>query len=234
MRRLAAGSGEEGARMILILMGPPGCGKGTQAKRLEVKYNLPQLSTGDLLRKAVSNSTELGLKAKGYMDRGSLVPDMVIIDLMRERMEEPDCKAGFILDGFPRTVAQAEVLNDLLEKKSKNICAVINIDVNDTKVIKRLSGRRQCSVCGGTYHVEYSPPRKTGVCDKCGSNLIQRSDDKEETIKARLSVYREQTSPLISFYGDISLLRNINGDRDINEVFEEICSLIDEEIDSRP
>lgn len=213
--------------MVLILMGPPGCGKGTQAKRLEEKCGLPQLSTGDLLRKAVKEATPVGLKAKDIMERGHLVPDNIIVDVMRERMGNKDCENGFILDGFPRTVAQAEALRELLKESGTRLSAVINIDVADDEVIKRLSGRRQCGSCGATYHVEFSPPKKDLCCDKCGAELVQRSDDKEDTVKARLSVYRKQTAPLISYYEKQGVLKNIPGTGTIDDVFSGICSLIE-------
>jgi adenylate kinase len=219
--------------MVLILMGPPGCGKGTQAKRLEEEFGLPQLSTGDLLRKAVKESTPVGIKAKDIMERGDLVPDDIIVGVMRERMSKNDCRNGFILDGFPRTVAQAEALRELLKESGTELSAVINIDIEDGEVIRRLTGRRQCGLCGSTYHVEFSPPKKDMLCDKCGAPLIQRSDDKEDTVKARLSVYRRQTAPLISYYEKQGLLKNISGTGNIDKVFAGICSLIEKNSQKR-
>ncbi len=214
--------------MILILMGPPGCGKGTQAKKLEKKYTIPQLSTGDMLRAAVKAETPVGLEAKSYMDGGKLVPDGVIIGVVQERLAEPDCLKGFILDGFPRTVVQGEALDALLKETSKDITAVINIDVPDSEVIKRISGRRQCPACGATFHIEYSPSAEGSRCDECGAELIQRKDDQEETVRDRLKVYREQTEPLIGFYQKQGLLKEASGSKPIAEVFNDICSLIDE------
>ncbi|MFH1874991.1 MAG: adenylate kinase [Pseudomonadota bacterium] len=216
--------------MILILMGPPGCGKGTQAKKLEKKYNILQLSTGDMLRAAVKAQTPIGLKAKNYMESGRLVPDEVIIGVMQERLLKPDCKQGVILDGFPRTVAQGEALNGMLKNAAKKIGAVINIDVSDPDVVKRISGRRQCPACGATYHVEYTPPQDDNLCDDCGATLIQRKDDQEETVKDRLKVYRDQTEPLIGFYRELGLLKEISGAKPIDEVFNDICSLIEKSL----
>lgn len=216
--------------MVLILMGPPGCGKGTQGKRLEERYKLPELATGDMLREAVKNKTPVGLKAKDFMDRGALVPDDVIIGVMRERMGKPDCANGFILDGFPRTVVQADALNALLKTLSKDITAAVNLDVADEEVVKRLSGRRSCLSCGSTFHITFSPSKKEGRCDKCGAELVQRSDDHEGTIRSRLSVYRAQTAPLINFYDRMGRLKNVDGTGSIDEIFKTICSLIDKEL----
>jgi adenylate kinase len=216
--------------MVLILMGPPGCGKGTQGKRLEEHYKIPELATGDMLRSAVKNKTPVGVKAKGFMDRGALVPDEVIIGVMRERMGAEDCKNGFILDGFPRTVVQAEALNALLKDLKKKITAAVNLDVADDEVVKRLSGRRSCPSCGATYHITFSPPKKEGRCDKCGAELVQRSDDREDTIRSRLSVYRAQTAPLIDFYDRMGLLKNVDGTGTIDRIFKTVRSLIDKEL----
>ena len=216
--------------MVVILMGPPGCGKGTQGKRLEELYGVPQLATGDMLREAVKNATPVGIAARSYMDKGQLVPDDVIVGVMRERMGRKDCAKGFILDGFPRTVGQAEALDALLKVIGRKIDAVVNLDVADEEVVKRLSGRRSCLTCGATYHVSFSTPRKDGSCDKCGSDLVQRSDDKEATIRQRLSVYRAQTAPLISFYDKKGVLRNVEGTGSIDGIFDKVRSLIDKEI----
>ena len=210
-------------------MGPPGCGKGTQGKRLEERYGIPQLAMGDMLRDAVRNNTQVGLKAKDYLDRGALVPDAVIVDVMRERLQKSDCSHGFILDGFPRTIGQAEALQNLLGQIRQNLLAAVNLDVPDEDVVQRLSGRRTCRACGTPYHVTFSPPAKADVCDRCGGELIQRSDDREVTIRARLGVYREQTSPLINYYDRLGLLRNVKGTGNIDEIFNAICSLIEEE-----
>lgn len=215
--------------MVLILMGPPGCGKGTQGKRLEEKYKIPQLAAGDILRSAVRAQTGVGLQAKGYLDRGNLVPDGLIVGVMRERLLEGDCSKGFILDGFPRTIGQAEALSKLLAELKKRLDAVINLDVEDSEVVRRLAGRRSCKSCGAVYHVDFSPSKTKGVCDKCTGELLQRDDDKEETIRTRLKVYRDQTAPLIDFYARQGVLKNINGASSIDAVYERICSLIEKE-----
>lgn len=216
--------------MVVILMGPPGCGKGTQGKRLEEHLGVPQLATGDMLREAVKNATPVGLKARSYMDKGQLVPDDVIVGVMRERMGKADCSNGFILDGFPRTVGQAEALDVLLKDVGRKINAVVNLDVADEEVVKRLSGRRSCLSCGATYHVTFSTPKKDGKCDKCNSDLVQRSDDREDTIRQRLSVYRAQTAPLIDYYGKKGVLKNVEGTGSIDSIFDKVRSLIDKEI----
>ena len=208
--------------MKLILLGPPGAGKGTQAVRLVEHYKIPQISTGDILRKAVKEGTEMGAMAKGYMDKGALVPDEVVIGIIRDRILEPDCKNGYILDGFPRTIAQAEALDEMLGKMNSHLDHVVNIAVNDEEIVKRLTGRRTCPACGAGYHIQFDPPAKEGVCDKCGGALIQRDDDTEGTIRSRLKVYREQTEPLISFYGTKGLLRTIPGEGGMEEIFNSI------------
>lgn len=214
-----------GAR--LILMGPPGCGKGTQAKMLEERYNIPQLSTGDMLRTAVREGTKVGLEAKRFMDAGELVPDVVITGVMRERMSKSDCANGYILDGFPRTLAQAEALDKMLIEMGQPLTASIALVVPDDEVVTRLSGRRQCTKCGTGYHVEFNPPKKQGVCDKCGSALYQRDDDNEITIRERLKIYHAQTSPLIAYYSGKRLMHEVNGVGSIQEIFGAVCSLID-------
>ena len=208
--------------MKLILLGPPGAGKGTQAVRLVEHYKIPQISTGDILRKAVKEGTEMGVMAKGYMDKGALVPDEVVIGIIRDRILESDCDNGYILDGFPRTIAQAEALEGMLSEMGSRIDHVVNISVNDEEIVKRLTGRRTCPACGAGYHIHFDPPEKEGVCDKCGGVLIQRDDDTEGTIRSRLKVYRDQTEPLISFYDGKGLLRTIPGEGGMEEIFKSI------------
>ncbi len=216
----------------VVLMGPPGCGKGTQGKMLEAHYSVPQLSTGDMLRAALRNETPVGLKAKQYMDRGELVPDEVIIGIMRERLASQDCKKGYLLDGFPRTVAQAEALDKLLEQSGTKLMAAVNLDVPDEEVVKRLSGRRQCRVCGTGFHVVFKKPVREGRCDACGGELYQRDDDNETTVRSRLSVYNKQTAPLLDYYASRGLLLRVPGTGDIDNIFKQICSLIDDKANS--
>jgi adenylate kinase len=213
--------------MNIALFGPPGAGKGTQAKELSKHYKIPHISTGDILRANVRDATELGLKAKEYMDKGELVPDDVLIGLIRNRLTEPDCKMGYLLDGYPRTIPQADALTDILTEINKPLDAVINIEVSDEELVKRLSGRRSCS-CGESYHLMFNPPEKEGVCDACGSGLYQRDDDGEEVILQRLAVYNEKTKPLIDYYGNEGLLVNINGAGAVDEVFRDICNVMDQ------
>ncbi|UOE94271.1 adenylate kinase [Alkalihalobacillus sp. LMS39] len=212
--------------MNLILMGLPGAGKGTQAEKIVANYDIPHISTGDMFRAAMKNETELGKKAKQYMDAGELVPDEVTIGIVRERLSEPDCKKGFLLDGFPRTVAQAEALEDLLSSMGSSINYVLNIDVPQEVLMERLTGRRVSPTSGKTYHVLFNPPKVEGVCDVDGSQLIQRDDDKAETVKKRLEVNVQQAQPLIDFYTERGALRNINGLQDINKVYEDIEQLL--------
>ncbi len=214
--------------MNLIMLGPPGSGKGTQAKRLTERFGIPQISTGDILREAVKEGTPLGKEAKRYMDEGKLVPDEVVVGIVRERLKEPDCEKGFILDGFPRTVAQAEALDQILEEMGRKIDHVIDIEVSEDELLKRLTGRRTCKRCGAMYHIIFNPPKRDGICDQCGGELYQRDDDREETIKARLKVYREQTAPLIDYYEKRGLLRRIEGSGKIDEIEERILKAIGE------
>lgn len=207
-------------------MGLPGAGKGTQAEKIVEKYQIPHISTGDMFRQAIKEGTELGLKAKSFMDQGELVPDEVTIGIVRERLSKDDCKKGFLLDGFPRTVAQAEALESILSELNKKIDYVINIQVDTNILMDRLTGRRICKSCGATYHLVFNPPKVEGVCDKCGGELYQRHDDTAETVQNRLEVNMKQTQPLIDFYSAKGYLRNINGVQDINKVFEDINKLL--------
>jgi adenylate kinase len=210
--------------MRIVLLGGPGSGKGTQAKKLIDKVGVPQISTGDIFRAALKEGTPMGLKAKTYMDKGELVPDDVVIGVVEERLTKPDLDKGYMLDGFPRTLPQAEALGKILEGQKKSIDHAILVDVPDEELIKRLSGRRTCrnSDCGAMYHVMFNPPAKEGICDKCGSELYQRDDDSEATIRERLGVYNSQTAPLIEYYEAKSLLRRVNGVGPIDEIFAAI------------
>ncbi|GAM14792.1 MULTISPECIES: adenylate kinase [Mesobacillus] len=212
--------------MNLVLMGLPGAGKGTQADKIVGKYNIPHISTGDMFRAAIKEGTELGLQAKSFMDKGELVPDEVTIGIVRERLSKADCENGFLLDGFPRTVAQAEALDTMLADLGKKIDFVINIDVDQSILMERLTGRRICKNCGATYHLVFNPPAKEGVCDRCGGELYQRADDNAETVQNRLDVNVQQTKPLLNFYEDKGYLRNINGQQDIDVVFADIEELL--------
>jgi len=212
--------------MKLILLGPPGAGKGTQAKMLTEEYSIPQISTGDILRAAVKDGTAMGLKAKEYMNAGGLVPDEVVVGIVRDRLQEADCENGFILDGFPRTVAQADALQDSLQEMNKELDRVISLEVDAEALVARLTGRRTCKQCGRGYHVSFDPSRQADVCDICGGPLIQRDDDQEETIRKRLQVYAEQTSPLISYYRETGLLLELDGMLPISQVQEKMLSLI--------
>lgn len=203
-------------------MGLPGAGKGTQAEKINEKYNIPHISTGDMFRLAIKEGTELGKKAKAFMDQGALVPDEVTIGIVKERLSKADCKNGFLLDGFPRTIAQAEALQELLTELNQTIDHVIHVDVPEENLVERLTGRRVCPTCGTTYHVMYNPPAEAGICDKDGSALIQRDDDKPETVKKRLAVNIEQTKPLLDFYQDKGYLVGVNGNQEIDEVFRDI------------
>ncbi|MCS7121848.1 MAG: adenylate kinase [Archaeoglobaceae archaeon] len=212
--------------MNLILLGAPGAGKGTQAKMLKEKYGFVHISTGDILREAVAKGTELGKKAKEYMDKGLLVPDEIVIGIVKERLKEPDCNKGIILDGFPRTLRQAEELDKILKEMNMKIDAVINIFVSEEEVIKRISYRRSCRNCGTVYNIIYNPPKKNLICDKCGGELYQRDDDREETVKERYKVYVERTEPLIEYYRKKNVLFNVDGTKSIDEIFEEITKIV--------
>ncbi|MEL1135358.1 adenylate kinase [Desulfitobacterium sp. THU1] len=212
--------------MRAILMGPPGAGKGTQAADLITRYQIPHISTGDMFRAAIKAGTALGIKAKEYMDAGSLVPDEVTIGIVAERLAEPDCSKGFLLDGFPRTVAQADALDKIISDLKMNLDGVINIEVPETKLLERLTGRRICRQCGATYHMVFNPPASE-ACDKCGGELYQRNDDTLETAKNRLQVYNDQTQPLIDYYREKGLLKEINGDQDIAKVLQDIVKALE-------
>ena len=212
--------------MDIILLGPPGAGKGTQAKMMVEKWNIPQVSTGDILRAAVREGTQLGIEAKSYMDEGELVPDSVVIGIIEERIKEPDAKNGFILDGFPRTIAQAQALDTILEENGRKIDRVISIEVDDEELVTRLTGRRMCKGCGESFHVVFNPPASEKQCDSCGGELYQRDDDKEETIRQRLRVYHDQTSPLIVYYGKRGSLKKIEGTGDISGIFSQIVNCL--------
>jgi len=213
--------------MNIVLFGPPGSGKGTQAKMLAEKYGVPHISTGDILRENLNNETKLGLKAKTYMDKGELVPDDVLIGIIKDRLSEPDCASGFLLDGYPRTLPQAETLSKILSDLGKSLDVVLNIDVPDEELLKRLAGRRMC-VCGASYHILFNKPKQEGICDLCSSKLYQRDDDKEEAILNRLDVYKNQTRPLIDHYTQAGVMLTINGAADIEVVFNGICRMLDD------
>lgn len=212
--------------MNLVLMGLPGAGKGTQAEKIVEKYGVPHISTGDMFRAAMKDETELGLKAKSFMDKGELVPDEVTIGIVNERLAKADCVKGFLLDGFPRTVAQAEALEDILAGLNRKIDYVINVEVDQDILMGRLTGRRICKSCGSTYHLEFNPPSQEDKCDRCGGELYQRADDNAETVQNRLDVNVKQTAPLLAFYSEKGYLKNINGQQDINVVFENIDELL--------
>ncbi|MBC9785274.1 adenylate kinase [Heliobacterium chlorum] len=212
--------------MKVLLMGPPGAGKGTQAELLVKHFAIPHISTGDMFRAAIKNGTELGQKAKAYMDAGQLVPDEVTIGIVRERLAQDDCQQGFLLDGFPRTVPQADALDETLKQLTMNLDAVIDIQVTHEKLIERLTGRRICRQCGATYHVVFNPPAAESKCDKCGGELYQRSDDSRETAENRLDVYNKQTQPLIDYYQAKGLYKRINGEQEMPAVFQDICAAL--------
>ena len=208
----------------MLIMGPPGAGKGTQAENIIKYYNIPHISTGDMFRAAISNKTEIGLIAKSYIDAGNLVPDEITVGIVKERLSKPDCKNGFLLDGFPRDLHQAEMFDSMLKELGITLDLVLNIHVDDEKLINRIIGRRICPKCGRTYHVIYNKPLKDGICDDCGSELIQRKDDNVETVKNRLDVYSHLTEPLIKYYND--LVVTFDGDRDVDVIFEDIKKVI--------
>ena len=210
------------------MLGAPGAGKGTQAKRIAEKYNVPHISTGDIFRENIKNGTELGQKARAYMEAGDLVPDELVLDLIMDRFEKEDCANGYVLDGFPRTIPQAEALDAALEAKGQSIDNVIDVDVPDDHIIKRMAGRRTCAHCGAIFHLEHMPPRIEGKCDKCGGHLMMREDDQPETVLARLETYHEQTQPLKDYYGDKGLVHSVDGTQDREDVFAEVVKILGE------
>lgn len=212
--------------MKIIMLGAPGAGKGTQAKKIAGVCKIPHISTGDIFRANIKNGTQLGQKAKKYMDQGLLVPDELVCDLVVDRIQQPDCKEGYILDGFPRTIPQAEALTNALNAIDENMEYAINIEIPDDNIIRRMSGRRACVGCGATYHLVYNPPKVENVCDICGERLILREDDKPETVKKRLAVYHNQTQPLIDYYEKQNILRSVDGTKNMDEVFKDILEIL--------
>ncbi len=212
--------------MKIIMLGAPGAGKGTQAKQIAAKYQIPHISTGDIFRANIKNGTELGKKAKEYMDQGLLVPDELTCDLVMDRIQQEDCANGFVLDGFPRTIPQAESLDAALEKINQTMDYAIDVDVPDSHIVSRMSGRRACLNCGATYHVVAIPPKREGICDACGKELVLRDDDKPETVQKRLDVYHEQTQPLIDYYNKQGILQTVDGTQPMEDVFANIVSIL--------
>ena len=212
--------------MKIIMLGAPGAGKGTQAKKIAAKYQIPHISTGDIFRANIKNGTELGKKAKSYMDKGQLVPDELTLDLIMDRFKEDDCKNGYVLDGFPRTIPQAEALDAALKANGEKVDFAIDVDVPDENIVKRMGGRRACVNCGATYHIVYSPTKVEGKCDKCGEELIVRDDDKPETVLSRLEVYHNQTQPLIDYYNEQGILKTVDGTVDMKDVFKAIVDIL--------
>lgn len=212
--------------MKIIMLGAPGAGKGTQAKKIAGKYDIPHISTGDIFRANIKNQTELGVKAKGYMDKGLLVPDELVVDLVADRITQEDCTNGFVLDGFPRTIPQAEALDAALVKMDQKMDFAIDVDVPDEVIVTRMGGRRACVDCGGTYHLKYIPTKVEGICDNCGGKLILRSDDEPATVLKRLGVYHEQTQPLIDYYNQAGILKSVDGTQDIDVIFQQIVAIV--------
>ena len=213
--------------MKIIMLGAPGARKGTQAKMIAEKYGIPHVSTGDIFRANIKNGTELGKEAKKYMDQGLLVPDELTVKILLDRVAQADCEGGYVLDGFPRTIPQAQVLDEALTKLGEKIDYAVNVDVPDENIVKRMSGRRACLKCVATYHIEHIPPKAEGVCDTCGSELVLRDDDKPETVQNRLKVYHDQTQPLIDFYTEKGVLRTVDGTVDMNDVFAAITAILE-------
>lgn len=212
--------------MKIIMLGAPGAGKGTQAKMIAEKYSVPHISTGDIFRANIKNGTELGMEAKKYMDQGLLVPDELTVKILLDRVAQDDCENGYVLDGFPRTIPQAEVLDKALSEINDKIDFAINVDVPDENIVRRMGGRRACLSCGATYHIEHIPPKKEGICDTCGKELVLRDDDKPETVKNRLDVYHQQTQPLIDFYQAKGILKTVDGTVDMKDVFAAIVAIL--------
>ena len=212
--------------MKIVMLGAPGAGKGTQAKRIAAEYGIPHISTGDIFRANIKAGTELGKKAKAFMDQGALVPDEVTIGMLMDRIHEADCEKGYVLDGFPRTIPQAESLTKALAAEGNKIDAAVDIDVPDENIVKRMGGRRACLNCGATYHVVFNAPKKEGICDTCGSALVLRDDDKPETVQKRLSVYHDQTQPLIDYYRAAGVLKSVDGTQEMDKVFEDIKAVL--------
>ena len=215
--------------MRIILLGPPGAGKGTQAAGIVEKYNIPHISTGDIFRKNIKEGTELGKKAKGFIDQGLLVPDELTVGLVTDRISQPDCEKGFMLDGFPRNVAQAQHLDEYLKEVGISLDKVVNIEVDKDILVGRAVGRRICKSCGATYHVEFNPPKVDGICDVCGGELYQRADDNEETVSKRIQVYLDETKPLVNYYSEEGIIANINGQQSIDSVFGDIVEALGSE-----
>lgn len=214
--------------MKIIMLGAPGAGKGTQAKKIAAKYDIPHISTGDIFRANIKNGTELGKKAKTYMDQGLLVPDELVVDLVVDRVNQEDCAKGYVLDGFPRTIPQAEALDKALAELGQKMDFAIDVDVPDDNIVNRMGGRRACVGCGATYHLVFAPTKEEGICDVCGKELILRDDDKPETVKKRLNVYHEQTQPLIDYYTKAGILKTVDGTVDMNDVFQAIVDILGE------
>lgn len=213
--------------MKIIMLGAPGAGKGTQAKKIAEKWNIPHVSTGDIFRTNIKQKTELGKKAASYIDNGMLVPDDLTIELIADRLRQPDCAGGYVLDGYPRTIPQAESLKSILDKNNEAIDYVINVDVPDENIVNRMGGRRVCLNCGATYHISHAKPKTDGICDTCQSELVLRDDDKPETVSKRLSVYHEQTQPLIDYYKEQGILKSVDGTKDMQEVFNFIADILE-------
>jgi adenylate kinases len=213
--------------MKIVMLGAPGAGKGTQAKRIVTKYGIPHISTGDIFRANIKNGTALGTKAKEYMDAGLLVPDELVVDLVVDRLTQADCEKGYVLDGFPRTIPQAEALTDALQAKGEALDFAFDIAVPDENIISRMAGRRACVGCGATYHLEYIPTKVENICDTCDAELILRDDDKPETVEKRLKVYHEQTQPLIDYYNKLNILKSVDGTKDMSEIFDVIVAMLE-------